>query len=55
MVQSVCVKTKKETVHDAYTAAGTDELDIDMVIRSMKKVGYIDSEGYTVLPKDYDD
>ena len=55
MEQHVCVKAQKETVCDHSFAAGSEELDVDVAIRHMKKVGYFDSDGYTVLPKDYDD
>jgi len=55
MVQQVCVKTEKEAVRDHSFAAGSEELDVDVAIRHMKKVGHRDSDGYLVLPKYYDD
>jgi hypothetical protein len=47
---------EKKTVHRV-SAKEKSKRDIDMkyVISRMPKVGYIDSEGYTVLPKEYDD
>jgi len=55
MVQNVCVKTKKEIVHSHCPAAESEEFDMDLAIACMKEVGYINSEGYTVLPKYYDE
>ena len=55
MVQHVCTKVKKETVHDSCIVAESEEFDIDRAIESMKKVGYRNSEGYLVLPKYYDE
>lgn len=46
-------KAKKEAAHRS--AGEPKEFDADFVISRMKKVGYINSEGYTVLPKYYDD
>jgi hypothetical protein len=53
MAEHVNAKVKKETAH--HSADEPPAFDVDFVISRMKKVGYIDSEGYTVLPKYYDD
>ena len=54
MVEHVRVGAKKDAVQDRSCTEDSKELDVDLVLRHMKKVGYIDSEGYTVLPKYYD-
>jgi len=56
MAERVCSKTEKKTIHNgSATVKPKKEFDMKAVISRMPKVGYFDSEGYTVLPKDYDD
>jgi len=56
MAEHVCAKTKEKAVHQVSAAVKPKkEFDMKAVISRMPKVGYFDSEGYTVLPKDYDD
>jgi hypothetical protein len=56
MAERVCAKTKDKAIHRVSPAVKPDkEFDMKDVISRMPKVGYFDSEGYTVLPKDYDD
>jgi len=50
------VKIPKESIRDYFSEYEPLEgFDIDKVLKNMKTVGYLDSEGYTVLPKDSDD
>ena len=51
MVQWIRVKPEEETDCGCRSMAGYEELDMDTVLKYMKKVGHIYSEGYTVLPK----
>ena len=55
MEQHVCAKAQKEVTGNRVFTAGSEELDVDVAIRHMKKVGHRDSDGYLVLPKYYDD
>ena len=55
MTQNVCEKTEKDRGHEHSSPAEPDEFDMDLAIRSMKKVGYRNSEGLLILPKYYDE
>jgi hypothetical protein len=42
---------KNKTVHNHHSE--DDDFDIDLIISKMPKVGYRDSDGVLVLPKEY--
>jgi len=54
MTQKKWEKVQKEIVNGQYSEE-PPEFNVDYAIERMKKVGYRDEEGYTVLPKNYDD
>ena len=51
MTQNGDVKTNGKVIHSHHSA--DDDLDIDFIISKMKEVGYRDSDGVLVLPKEY--
>jgi len=55
MTEPVYANAKKETAHNCAPVSKYEELDADLVIKAMKKVGHRNSEGLLILPKYYDD
>jgi len=53
MEQQCYLNEKKDAAH--HSDDESKEFDVDFIISRMKKVGYINSEGYTVLPNYYDE